>query len=153
MYMPMQNQCMNTTVQDDGRDPKLVYGLKQEQILSPGATGQGTIWAVSAETGEVLWRKELRAGAMSMVASAGGLVFGGDVAGNVTAYDEKTGEVLWQTNVGSPISGYPVIFGAGGKEYLAVLTASSGVYTNGRRFAPEVVPENADSAVFVFALP
>jgi alcohol dehydrogenase (cytochrome c) len=153
MYMPMQNQCMNTTVQDDGRDPKLVYGLKQEQILSPGATGQGTVWAVSAETGEVLWRKELRAGAMSMVASAGGLVFGGDVAGNVTAYDEKNGDVLWQTNVGSPISGYPVIFGAGGKEYLAVLTASSGVYNNGKKFAPEVVPDKADSAVFVFALP
>ncbi len=153
MYMPMQNQCMNTKVQDDGRDPKLVYGLKQEQILSPGATGQGTVWAVSVDTGAVLWRKELRAGAMSMVATAGGLVFGGDVAGNVTAYDDKTGAVLWQTNVGSPITGYPVTYSAGGKQYVAFLTGSSGVYNNGRKFAPEVVPEKAESAVFVFALP
>jgi alcohol dehydrogenase (cytochrome c) len=153
MYMPMQNQCMNATTEADGRDPKLVYGLKQEQILSPGATGQGTIWAISAETGEVLWKREQRAGVMSMVATGGGLVFGGDVAGNFTAYDEKTGEVLWQHNVGSPISGYPVVYAVGGKEYVAVTTGSSGVYNNGKRFAPEVMPEKADSAVFVFALP
>ena len=153
MYMPMQNQCMTTKVQDDGRDPKLVYGLEQQQILAPGATGQGTVWAVSAETGEVLWRKELRAGAMSMVATGSGLIFGGDVAGNVTAYDEKTGAVLWQKNVGSPITGYPVTYKAGGKQYVAYLTGSSGVYNNGRKFAPEVVPEKVESNVVVFALP
>jgi alcohol dehydrogenase (cytochrome c) len=153
MYMPMQNQCMNATTEADGRDPKLVYGLKQEQILSPGATGQGTIWAISAETGEVLWKREQRAGVMSMVATGGGLVFGGDVAGNFTAYDEKTGEVLWQHNVGSPISGYPVVYAVGGKEYVAVTTGSSAVYNNGKRFAPEVMPDKTDSAVFVFALP
>ena len=153
MYMPMQNQCMNAKTQDDQRDPKLVYGLEQEQVLSPGAPGQGTIWAISVETGEVLWRREQRAGVMSMVATDGGLVFGGDVAGNLTAYDEKTGEVLWQKNLGSAISGYPVVYAVAGKEYVAVTTGSSGVYTNGRKFAPEVVPENTESAVFVFALP
>jgi alcohol dehydrogenase (cytochrome c) len=153
MYMPMQNQCMNARTQDDQRDPKLVYGLEQEQVLSPGAEGQGTIWAISAETGKVLWRHEQRAGVMSMVATGGGLVFGGDVAGNLTAYDEKTGEVLWQKNLGSAISGYPVVYAVGGKEYVAVTTGSSGVYNNGRKFAPEVVPESTESAVFVFALP
>jgi alcohol dehydrogenase (cytochrome c) len=61
--------------------------------------------------------------------------------------------VLWQHNVGSPISGYPVVYAVGGKEYVAVTTGSSGVYNNGKRFAPEVMPEKADSAVFVFALP
>jgi len=101
----------------------------------------------------VLWKRELRAGAMSMVATGGGLIFGGDVAGNFTAYDEKTGDVLWNKNLGTPISGYPVVFAAGGKEYVAVTTSSSDVHRNGRKFAPEVVPENAESAVFVFALP
>ncbi|HUQ51151.1 MAG TPA: PQQ-binding-like beta-propeller repeat protein [Gammaproteobacteria bacterium] len=153
MYMPMQNQCMNARTQTDERDPKLVYGLEQQQVLSPGATGQGTIWAVSAETGKVLWKHEQRAGVMSLVATAGGLVFGGDVGGNFTAYDEETGKVLWQTNVGAAISGYPVTYTAGGKQYVAVTTGSSGVYNNGRRFAPESVPEQTDSAVFVFALP
>jgi len=153
MYMPMQNQCMTARTQSDERDPKLVYGLEQQQMLTPGATGQGTIWAVSASTGELLWKREQRPGVMSMMATAGGLVFGGDVAGNFTAYDEKTGAVLWQTNVGAAISGYPVAYAVGGKQYVAITTGSSGVYNNGRRFAPESVPEKTDSAVFVFALP
>jgi len=88
-----------------------------------------------------------------MVATGGGLIFGGDVAGNVTAYDEKTGAVLWQKNVGSPITGYPVTYKAGGKQYVAFLTGSSGVYNNGRKFAPDVVPEKVESNVVVFALP
>ena len=153
MYMPMQNQCMNARTRDDGRDATLVYGLEQEQVLSPGTDKQGTIWAISAETGAVLWRHDQRAGVMSMAATDGGLIFGGDVGGNFTAYDEKTGEVLWQHNVGSAISGYPVVYAVGGKEYVAVTTGASGVYNNGRKFAPEAVPENTESAVFVFALP
>ena len=120
MYMPMQNQCMTARTQDDKRDPKLVYGLEQKQILTPGMTTQGTIWAVSATTGKVLWKREQRAGVMSMMTTAGGLVFGGDVGGNFTAYDEKTGEVLWQTNVGAAISGYPVSYAVNGKQYVAV---------------------------------
>ena len=60
-------------------------------MLSPG-TETGHVWAVSAETGDDAWRHEQRAGVMSMVATGGGLVFGGDVAGNFTAYDDETGD-------------------------------------------------------------
>ena len=101
MYMPMQNQCMNARTQADGRDASLVYGLEQEQMLTPGNPNQGTIWAISAQTGDVLWKREQRAGVMSMVATGGGLIFGGDVGGNFRAYDEKTGDVVWETNVGA----------------------------------------------------
>ncbi len=153
MYMPMQNQCMTARTQADGRDSSLVYGLEQKQMLTPGNPNQGTIWAISAQTGDVLWKREQRAGVMSMVATAGGLIFGGDVGGNFRAYDEKTGDVVWETNVGAAISGYPVSYAVDGKQYVAVTTGSSGVYNNGRRFAPEFVPERTDPAVFVFALP
>jgi hypothetical protein len=46
-----------------------------------------------------------------------------------------------------------VTYKAGGKQYVAFLTGSSGVYNNGRKFAPEVVPEKVESKVVVFALP
>jgi hypothetical protein len=55
--------------------------------------------------------------------------------------------------LGSAISGFPVVYAVDGKEYVAVTTGTSGVYNNGRKFAPEVVPENPTSAIFVFALP
>ena len=153
MYMPMQNLCMSATTNTDERDPSKVYGLDAEQQLAPGATGMGAVYAISVETGKTLWRHEQRAGVMSMVATGGGLVFGGDVAGDVKAYDETTGEVLWQANVGSPISGYPVAYAVDGKQYLAVSTGLTGVTRNATRFTPEIVPAGSDTKVVVFALP
>jgi alcohol dehydrogenase (cytochrome c) len=153
MYVPMQNVCMTTKTQDDGRDPSLVYGLEQEAALAPGKDVMGAIWAVSAETGETLWNREQPAGTMSMFATGGGLVFGGDVAGHFRAYDETTGEVLFDTALGSPISGFPVSYAVDGKQYVAVTTSNSGIANNTNRFHPEVMPEGRESKVFVFALP
>ena len=80
MYMPMQNMCMNATVQTGERDPSLVYGFKSEYIPAPGADKIGVVWAISAETGKTVCKHEQRVGVMSLVATGGGLVFGGDVA-------------------------------------------------------------------------
>ncbi len=52
MYMPMQNMCMNATVQTGERDPSLVYGFKSEYIPAPGADKIGVVWGISAETGK-----------------------------------------------------------------------------------------------------
>ena len=61
--------------------------------------------------------------------------------------------MLWETELGSPISGYPVSYAVDGKQYVAVTTSMSGVANNTNRFHPEVMPEGRDSKVFVFALP
>jgi len=66
------------------------------------------------ETGRTLWKHERRAGILSLVATSGGLVFGGDAGGRFMALDDKTGNVLWETILGSPVSGYPVTFAANG---------------------------------------
>jgi alcohol dehydrogenase (cytochrome c) len=153
MYMPMQNVCMNTRTQDDGRDPSLVYGLDQDAVLAPGKDVMGAIWAVSAETGETLWNLEQPAGAMAMAATGGGLVFGGDAAGHFRAYDETTGEILFDVALGSPISGYPVTYAVDGRQYVAITSGNSSIAGNTNRFHPGVVPEGRDSKVFVFALP
>jgi alcohol dehydrogenase (cytochrome c) len=153
MYMPMQNMCMNATTQTDQRDPKLVYGFTSEPVIAPGTDRVGAVWAVSAETGATLWKHEQRAGVMSMVATGGGLVFGGDVAGYFRAFDEATGEVLWETQLGSPVSGYPVTFAVGGKQYVAVTTGPSLVAATARRVTPELPADSGGAEVFVFALP
>ena len=153
IYMPMQNLCMTAKTQTYERDPTLVYGLEQQQELAPGKDKMGSVWAISVETGETLWQRDQPAGVLSMVATGGGLVFGGDAAGVFKAYDDTTGQLLWAASLGSPISGYPVTFTAGGKQYVAVTTSNSGVAGNTRRFAPEIMPESTDSKVFVFALP
>jgi alcohol dehydrogenase (cytochrome c) len=153
MYMPMQNMCMNATVQTGERDPKLVYGFDNEYIAAPGAEDVGFVCAISAEKGTTLWKHDQRVGAMSLAATGGGLVFGGDVAGNFRAFDDETGEVLWETNVGSPVSGYPVSFAVEGKQYVAVTTGPSLVAMAARRLTPELPNDAGAGQVFVFALP
>jgi alcohol dehydrogenase (cytochrome c) len=153
MYMPMQNMCMEATVQSGERDPSLVYGFRSEYIIAPGTDQVGTVWAVSAETGETLWHHEQRAGVMSLVATGGGLVFGGDVAGSFKAYDAKTGEILWETNLNAPVSGYPVSYAVDGRQYVAVTTGQSLVAGAARRVTPELPAADGGANIFVFALP
>ena len=89
---------------------------------------------------------------MSLVATGGGLVFGGDANGRFKALDDKTGKVLWEMNLGSPVSGYPITFAVDGKQYVAVITGPSLVANSDRRLAPELMQGNAPN-VFVFSLP
>jgi len=152
MYMPMQNMCMTATTTTDKPDPKLVYGINMKQEFAIGADKVGTVWAISAETGQTVWKHEQRAGAMSLVTTGGGLVFGGDVNGRFKAFDDKTGKVLWEMNLGSPVSGFPVTFAVGGKQYVAVTTGASLVANSSGRMTPELRPSNTAS-LFVFALP
>jgi alcohol dehydrogenase (cytochrome c) len=153
MYMPMQNMCMEATVQTGERDPSLVYGFRSEYIIAPGTDKVGTIWAVSAETGATLWHHEQRAGVMSLVATGGGLVFGGDVAGSFKAYDASTGAVLWETDLEAPVSGYPISYAVDGRQYVAVSTGQSLVAGAARRVTPELPAADGGANVFVFALP
>ena len=44
---------------------------------------------------------------MLLVATRGGLVFGGDVNGRFPAFEDETGEVLWEVNLGSAVTGFP----------------------------------------------
>jgi alcohol dehydrogenase (cytochrome c) len=130
-----------------------VYGLDMPGVIAPGANNNvGVVIAISAETGKTLWKHEQRAGMLSLVATGGGLVFGGDANGRFKAFDDKTGKVLWEINLGAPVSGYPVTFAVNGKQYVAVTTGSSLVAGSAGRMTPELQPSNAAN-VFVFALP
>jgi alcohol dehydrogenase (cytochrome c) len=153
MYYPLQNMCMNATTTVDTRDPSKVYGLDMPGVIAPGAKNNvGTVWAISAETGKTVWKHEERAGALSLVATGGGLVFGGDANGRFRAFDDRSGKVLWEVNLGSPVSGFPVTFAVNGKQYVAVTTGPSLVAGSDNRIASELKPGNAAN-VFVFALP
>jgi alcohol dehydrogenase (cytochrome c) len=152
MFMPMQNMCMNAEVRTGERDPSLVYGFSTEQILAPGTEDVGAIWAVSAETGEALWRHEQRAGVMSLVSTGGGLIFGGDVAGKFRALDAENGSVVWEADLGLPVSGYPISFAVGDTQYVAVATGQSLVASTARRVAPDLPAADGPAEIFVFAL-
>ena len=89
---------------------------------------------------------------MSLVATGGGLIFGGDTVGHFLALDQDSGKVLWEINLGSPVTGYPITYSVNGKQYVAVSTGNSLVSSGLNTLAPELHPSNA-SNIFAFALP
>jgi hypothetical protein len=92
-------------------DPQRVYGLSMPNELAPNTQNVGSIHAISAETGRTIWKHEQRAGMLSLVATGGGLVFGGDASGRFMAFDDKTG------NASFTVGDAPVLgLGEGGQQ-------------------------------------
>ena len=159
MYYPLRNTCANMlatgnfesdtarALTEGGQGGLEIYQLAARHQLTPGTSNLGTVRAVSAETGKTEWLFETRAGTMSLVATGGGLVFGGDANGRFRAFDHESGEVLWEINLGSSVSGYPISFAAEGKQYIAVNTG--GGQPN---LTPELRPSRGTN-LYVFALP
>jgi len=99
-----------------------------------------------------VWKREQRAGMLSLVATGGGLVFGGDANGRFKALDDRSGKLLWEMNLGSAVSGYPIAFAVGGKQYIAVSTGPSLVAGGVSQLTPEL-KQGAANQMFVFTLP
>jgi alcohol dehydrogenase (cytochrome c) len=126
--------------------------LRNRVQITPGTDNVGVIEAISVSTGETAWKREQRAGQLSLMSTAGGLVFGGDVNGRFRAYDQRTGDVHWEVNLGAPVNGYPVTFAVNGKQYVAVSTGGSGLALGLVSLTPDLRP-GLRNQLFVFALP
>ena len=154
MYVPLRNTCAQGTAVAESRKNTSLYGVayKQAQAAPNSGGNVGTIYAISAETGVTAWKFEQRAGTMSLVATGGGLLFGGDVNGRFRAFDQRSGKVLWEINLGSPVTGYPISYAVDGKQYVAVSTGVSLTQSGLNALTPELRPSTGNN-LFVFALP
>ena len=159
MYYPLRNTCATLlatrnfesrrarTLTEGGQPGIEIYSLAARHEIAPGTDNLGTVRAISVETGKTTWLHEQRAGTMSLVATGGGLIFGGDSNGRFRAFDHETGEILWEINLGSAVAGYPITYAVDGRQYLAVSTGGGSV-----NLTPELKPSRG-SDLFVFALP
>ena len=149
MYMPLRNVCARMLATTPGdAEASALYAIAWRSQIAPGTDQVGTVQAISAETGEITWTYEQRAATMSLVATGGGLVFGGDVNGRFRALDHETGAVLWEINLGSAATGFPITYAVDGRQFVAVSTGTP-------RFidlTPELRPSVGNN-LFVFALP
>jgi quinohemoprotein ethanol dehydrogenase len=59
-----------------------------------------------------------------VLATAGDLVFQGQIDGQLVARDARTGKVVWSFKAQSPIVAPPISYSVGGKQYVTVLTGS-----------------------------
>ena len=150
MYYPLRNVCARMMATTEGG--LTLYNLAQRQQVAPGTDQVGIVQAISAETGNTAWVYEQRAGTTSLIATGGGLVFGGDGNGRFRALDHETGESLWEINLGTSVTGFPITYAVDGKQYVVTSTGSSLSSRDNMRLTPELQPSNGNN-IFVFALP
>ncbi len=152
MYFPLQNTCAKFTVSIASRGESSAYGFRTNGQITPGTTNVGTIHAVSAITGRTEWKYEQRAAILSLLTTGGGLLFAGDVAGRFRAFDQRTGQILWETNLGSQVTGFPISYGVGDRQYIAVSVGSAVNAGGYLALTPELRP-TSNNDLYVFALP
>ena len=93
----------------------------------------------------------------ALLSTAGDLIFGGDIFGDVWALDARSGKKLWSFNIGTGVSSAPISFAVNGRQYIAVTGGLSYVAT---ALAREVLSaedraklQPVGAVLFVFALP
>ena len=153
MYFPMANTCMTSTSVAEEATPELVYAINNQTVITPGTDQVGTIRAIDVTTGKALWQYDQRAGVTALLATAGDVLFAGDIAGRLLAFDIETGMLLWQRELGSPVTGHPVTFAVNGKQYVAVSTGRSNMTGALARLTPDAAPADSPNRLFVFVLP
>ena len=108
MYFPLRNACarMMATAGGDSVATVALCARRAERACArhrPARHRPGDL------AGDRRAHLEIRATwppPTSLVATGGGLVFGGDLNGRFRALDAETGDVLWEVNLGSPITGF-----------------------------------------------
>ena len=129
-----------------------MYSLAVRNQFAPGFEELGTVRAISVETGETVWQHDQRAMTMFLVATSGGLVFGGDANAWFRAFDHETRRSPGEINLGSPVTGFPITYAVDGRQYVAVSTGVAGTSGSLLVLTPELYP-SLGSNLFVFALP
>ena len=156
LFVPLMEICMDLVPVPEGQEAPLSAGVRWTGKPRPNADGRyGRVQAVDLETRKLSWVHRQRAPRSSgLLATAGGLVFGGDIDRYITAYDQDNGKELWQARLNDVSNTSPISFTVNGKQYIAV-TTGHGVLSMARRaLVPEIrFPSSPAATLWVFEVP
>ncbi len=127
-----------TVVPRPGSDPNAMTGLAK----------------INLSTGEIMRFDVGRTpGNGGMLATAGDLVFHGDMNRRFRAFDAATGKQLWESILGGNISVSTVTYAVNGKQYIAVMTGDNPKVPELAAEFPEMKTPRGQNSIYVFSLP
>ncbi|HKV04174.1 MAG TPA: PQQ-binding-like beta-propeller repeat protein [Candidatus Acidoferrales bacterium] len=120
LYTGYVDNCLDMTANNtsgirhgvlrEGSDPNAIAGIAK----------------INLSTGEMLRFDTGRSpGTGALLATAGGLIFHGDINRRFRAFDAATGKQLWESILGGPISVSTITYAVHGKQYVMVITGDN----------------------------
>ncbi len=129
IFVPQNPPVYKPRAWNTGNDFAAVSRVVLAAIASgkPPPPSVGYIKAWDPVTQKEVWHQPMTGSWNGgLLATAGGLVFGGGADGYLGAYDAKTGEQLWKMNLTTGILAPPMSYAVDGEQYVAVLAGYGG---------------------------
>ncbi|MDR2215035.1 MAG: PQQ-binding-like beta-propeller repeat protein [Nevskiaceae bacterium] len=161
LYMPYINNCLNMTAASPATETMPAQPESRIGIPAPGMPLDelNGLAKINMETGEIThWVTGRIPTNSSILATAGDLIFWGDINRRFRAQDAQTGQVLWETIVGGPVSTSNITYAVNGRQYVAVITGNNLAHPGINTGTMGPIRLNLDNSpdsntVYVFALP
>ncbi|THD61246.1 PQQ-binding-like beta-propeller repeat protein [Phenylobacterium sp.] len=165
LYVPLTQWCMQFG-KPSGPGFQLLssgVGLSNADHPDAAASGKmGRLQAMDLKGRKLGWRQDLVAPiSTSVLATAGGVLFAGDLDPALSAFDDRDGKVLWR----APLDNYPsssvITYSVGQTQYVAVVVGMRNNHINdlSRRYqafrrarGAAVAAPKGEPAVVVFSL-
>lgn len=151
LFVSFVDNCLDMTAGSiDGK-------VRDRRVGIPREGSNLDTWAglarINLSTGETTFIHRQRApGQGAVLATAGDVVFWGDLDQKFRAFDPETGKILWEQALGGMIQNSTITYAVNGKQYVAVLTGE-GLITNGLLQQAGLKPNRGYNSLYVFALP
>lgn len=152
IYVPVIESCMQMRKAEAMFIQGIPYwGGGWEGSQADDQSSYGHFSAIDPTTGAIKWRHtEAYPLLGGTLATAGGLVFTGNLEGHALAFNDTTGELLWKFQTGASVRGQPSAYKIGGRQYIAVPSGGGGIIAT---ITGEPPLASKGSALVVFALP
>ncbi|MCY3566321.1 MAG: PQQ-binding-like beta-propeller repeat protein [Gammaproteobacteria bacterium] len=131
LFLPLAETCMMGG--PTGGDSQLLStGAAIMGVAPPDSDGNiGRLQAINLETQELAWSfREFMPPSSAVLATGGGLVFGGAVDQSFKAFDQADGAVLWSTDLGDIAASFPISYSVDGKQHIALVIGQAGLHAS-----------------------
>ncbi len=165
LYVPGTEGCSQNTVIDEAeypigvrggtRKPRDRYVGRKDLVAAETdlpLTTRGSLAIIDVANGDTKVKVQLDMQPyQGILATAGGLIFHGDFAGDFVARDAETLNVVWSFNAGTAFKAPAMTYSVGGKQFIAVLAGAT-PRSHARRTRPMLDNFYPSNMMYVFSL-